>query len=100
MMKSLRLDDTEETRGQQYPMGTSLCLGDKVLDILGIEDMTKYNIGQEVTITAKAVITSLNAPLDWDGDCIQCQITEMDVSTGKKLGGAALYGKDEESGEG
>lgn len=83
-----------------YPCGTELYLNDKVLDRLGFEDMSELNIGQEVMIMAKAVITKLDAPMNYDGDCISLQIVDMDLRAGEKKSAAAvLYPEGDEDGD-
>lgn len=79
----------------KYPWGLELRLGDEVLKKLGA---TMPDVGGEVTITAKAMVTGKNARQEADGDTrasVELQITAMELSNAPDTTNAAsdLYGK-------
>jgi hypothetical protein len=81
--------------GPRYPYGLSINLDDDVLGKLGIGDSLK--VGDEVTFTAKAMVTSKSGYQTTIGDSessMGLQITEMEMGGD---GGSAttkmLYGK-------
>lgn len=63
----------------KYPWGLELRLSDEVIKKLGKE---LPQVGGEVTITAKAIVTGVNARQEADGDTeasAELQITAMDI---------------------
>lgn len=78
----------------EYPYGLSIDLDDGSLEKLGITDLPK--VGDEMTITAKVVVTSTSSYDTQGGDpekrvCLQ--ITDMEVSGAPRADTASvLYG--------
>jgi hypothetical protein len=84
---------TEE--GPRYPYGLSIHLDDDALSKLGVSD--SLNVGDEVTITAKALVTSKSGYQTMVGDAessLDLQITDMEVAAGSSTKTTkALYDK-------
>jgi hypothetical protein len=69
----------------KYPYGLCLCLNDESMKKLGLTEMLP--VGTEVTITAKAKVTSVRASEEVDGDknaSMDLQVTDMELSTGQR----------------
>lgn len=65
----------------KYPYGLCLCLNDESMKKLGLTD--PMPVGTEVTVTARAKITSVRACEEVDGDkdsSMDVQITELEIS--------------------
>lgn len=68
----------------KYPYGLCLCLDDSTLEKLGITSLPKP--GDTVMITAKAVVRSVSANAQMDGDSeasVSLQITDMQLDPAK-----------------
>lgn len=83
-----------EADAPEYPYGLSIDLDDGSLEKLGITDLPK--VGDEMTITAKVVVTSTSSYDTQGGDpekrvCLQ--ITDMEASSAPRVDTASvLYG--------
>ena len=69
--------------GPRYPWGLQIHLDDDALSKLGTGD--SLNVGDEVTITAKALVTSKSGYQTMVGDAetsVDLQITDMEVVAG------------------
>lgn len=80
-------------REERYPWGTSLRFENKLVDQL---DLSQCQVGEEVTITAKAFIDtkSVNESSDSEGDrSIGVQLTEISVMKPTKDRSSVLYGE-------
>lgn len=78
----------------RYPYGLSINLDDDALEKLGIDD--SVNVGDEVTITAKAMVTSKSGYQTMVGDSensLGLQITDMEVAGGTSKTTKTLYDK-------
>ena len=83
-----------------YPGGLCLYLDDDTCEALGLTKALKA--GTEVSITARAIVTSSTESLEQDGDdmgndvSLQLQITDMQTRTAGMVRNAAkeLYGAD------
>lgn len=83
-----------EAEGPKYPYGLSLNLDNDTLAKLGIG--TGVEVGDEVTITAKAKVTSKSGYETMVGgaeNSIGLQITDMDVSGETSKASKTLYDK-------
>ena len=84
--------------GSNYPGGLSIWLNDDQCEALGIAKALKP--GTEVTLSAKAIVTSSSESLERDGDSkgnevsLTLQITELGATAGGVVRDAAsvLYG--------
>lgn len=84
-----------------YPYGLCLYLDEEQCEALGIDKALKA--GTQVTIQAKAIVTSATESLERDGDAkgidvsVSLQITDMGVTVQGVLRNAAemLYGSSE-----
>ncbi|MFA6051555.1 MAG: capsid staple protein [Methylobacter sp.] len=103
-MKSMKREaDSDECCGgwtpSNYPGGLCLYLDEDQCEKLGLTKALKA--GTQVTLTAKAVITSSTESLERDGDdkgtdvCLSLQITDLGVNAQGVMKNAAemLYGK-------
>ena len=78
----------------RYPYGLALNLNDDALEKLGIGD--ELSVGDVVTITAKAKVTSKSGYETLVGDAensIGLQITDMEVTGGSNKATKTLYDK-------
>ena len=78
----------------EYPYGLQLNLDDDAMEKLGIGD--GMNVGDEVTITAKAKVTSKSGYQTMVGDAensVGLQITDMEVSGESSKASKTLYDK-------
>lgn len=69
----------------KYPYGLCLCLNDESMKKLGLVEMLP--VGTEVTIMAKAKVTSVRANEEVNGDkdaSMDLQVTDMELSTGQR----------------
>jgi hypothetical protein len=83
-----------EAEGPRYPYGLALNLDNDALDKLGIG--TGVEVGDEVTIVAKAKVTSKSGYETMVGgaeNSIGLQITDMEVSGEASKATKALYDK-------
>jgi hypothetical protein len=85
--------------GSNYPSGLSIWLSEDQCEALGITKALKP--GTEVSISAKAIVTTSSESLERDGDdkgndvSVSLQITELAATPGGVVRGAAevLYGQ-------
>ena len=81
--------------GPRYPYGLSINLDDDALSKLGISD--SVTVGDEVLITAKAMVTTKSGYQTLVGDAetsLTLQITDMEVAAGSSTKTTkALYDK-------
>lgn len=102
-MKSMKMDEAEQKAyaapsvmsGQPlYPWGLQITLDDEALKKLGLKELPKLD--QVMAITCKAQVTSVSSRKDGDDescDCLQLQITDMEVvDSGKDSAAKKLYG--------
>jgi hypothetical protein len=95
-MKMSKEEAKEESSPSEtrYPYGLEISLDDDALGKLGLGD--GLNVGDEVTITAKAKVTRKSGYETLVGDAessIGLQITDMDVTGGSDKKTKALYDK-------
>ena len=87
-------NSVDASEAPKYPYGTCLDLNDESLQKLGITKLP--NVGEEVTIQAKAKVTRISAYVEQGGaeQCLGLQITDMDVSIPSQSQSASdkLYG--------
>ena len=84
--------------GDNYPSGLALWLNEDQCEALGLTKALKP--GTEVTLSAKAIVTTSSESLERDGDdkgndvSVNLQITELSVTPGSMVRDAAsvLYG--------
>lgn len=84
--------------GDNYPSGLALWLNEDQCEALGLTKALKP--GTEVTLSAKAIVTTSSESLESDGDdkgndvSVNLQITELSVTPGGMVRDAAsvLYG--------
>lgn len=84
--------------GDNYPSGLALWLNEDQCEALGLTKALKP--GTEVTLSAKAIVTTSSESLERDGDDkgndvnVNLQITELSVTPGSMVRDAAsvLYG--------
>lgn len=71
----------------EYDYCTRLTLDGKTLEKLGL-DVTKLDVDQKVTITAKAFVKSLRSAkgTEYDRDSLELQMTDIAIDTTKKSG--------------
>lgn len=78
----------------QYSYGLCLNLDDDAIEKLGLDD--SLNVGDEVMITAKAVVTSKSGYQTMVGDAensLGLQITDMEISGSTSKAAKTLYNK-------
>lgn len=86
-------------RPEQYPYGLTLCLNEDQCEALCISKALKA--GTQVTLSAKAIVTSATESLERDGDdkgndvSLSIQITDLGMSVAGIVRNAAkeLYGE-------
>lgn len=86
-------DDPSPADAPEYPYGLSIDLDDGSMEKLGITELPK--VGDEMTITAKVVVTSTSSYDTQGGDpekrvCLQ--ITDMEMSATRADTASVLYG--------
>ena len=92
--------DTDDGSSASYPYGLCLYLSEDQCEALGISKALKP--GTQLTISAKAIVTSATESLERDGDdkgndvSLNVQITDLGVQANGVVRNAAaeLYGTD------